>query len=187
MVSLLLLSSFTKLITEKSAPEHHHNLEFLPLRRPSFSTFLYLQAVSSPPTAGLLQPARARSVPPALRGPSRPECRQTRPTKSAPETTNFTLESAPEPHNALGHIFHFAVAHSRWYQKMWVECSSVASFLVLGGGGKTPKINVPTEEKNVHEYARASASETYIFSGLTIHLYTLLEKRVLLLSHRWNL
>ena len=37
--------------------------------------------------------------------------------------------------------------------------TSVASFLVLGGGGKTP--NVPTEESNL--YARASASETYIF------------------------
>ena len=42
--------------------------------------------------------------------------------------------------------------------------SSVASFLVLGGGGgKTPK--------KCNSYARASASETYIFSGLKIHLH----------------
>ena len=54
-------------------------LEILPLRRPSFSKFLYLQAVSSPPTAGLLRPARARSIRPALRGYSRLEC-QTHPT-----------------------------------------------------------------------------------------------------------
>ena len=48
-----------------------------------------------------------------------------------------------------------------------VGCSSVASFLVLGGGGggkgargdKTPKC---TDKKSTYT-ARASASETYIF------------------------
>ena len=57
---------------------------------------------------------------------------------------------------------------------MMSTISSVASFLVWGGGGGRPP-NVPTEKKNhvhVNLYARASASETYIFSGLKIHLHT---------------
>ena len=42
-----------------------------------------------------------------------------------------------------------------------VTGTSVASFLVLGGGGGARPPNVPTEKSNL--YARASASETYIF------------------------
>ena len=53
--------------------------------------------------------------------------------------------------------------------------SSIASFLVWGGGGgKTPKCT--DRKKNsctCKLYERASASETYIFSGLKIHTYTI--------------
>ena len=50
--------------------------------------------------------------------------------------------------------------------------SSVASFLLLGGGGEeTPKCT----DKNIIMYIerakRASASEIYAFSGLKIHLH----------------
>ena len=49
-------------------------LEFLPFQRSSFSTFCYLQPVSSLPTANLLRPARTRSVWRALLRYSGPEC-----------------------------------------------------------------------------------------------------------------
>ena len=54
--------------------------------------------------------------------------------------------------------------------------SSVASFLVWGGGARPP--NVPTKKITYMKLtiARASASETYIFSGLKIiciHAYTI--------------
>ena len=48
-------------------------LQFLPLRRPSISKFLHLQAVSSLPAAGLLQPDQTRGVLAVPRGYSRPE------------------------------------------------------------------------------------------------------------------
>ena len=100
-------------------------LEFLPLRRPSFSTFLYLQAVPSPPTAGLLRPAQTRSVRPAPRGYSRPECQPDTSYNSALETPNFMLEPAPETR-----IFTLEPLQSPpfftlpWHipTKMWAEC-----------------------------------------------------------------
>ena len=92
-------------------------LEFLPFQRPSFSKFLYLQAVPSPPTAGLLRPARTRSFRPASRGYSRPECQPTRPTsrlqrpqfhaRAPSRALHFHARAAPEPP-----IFLFAVAHT---------------------------------------------------------------------------
>ena len=52
--------------------------------------------------------------------------------------------------------------------------SSVASFLLLGGGGgKTPKCT-DRRKKNVYVTymrERASASDIYVFSGLKIHLH----------------
>ena len=57
---------------------------------------------------------------------------------------------------------------------------SVASFLLLGGGGKTPKCTDRRKQNHVyHLYARASeasdraiASEIYVFSGLKMYLHT---------------
>ena len=59
--------------------------------------------------------------------------------------------------------------------------SSVASFLVLGGGGASPP-NVPTE-KNCNLYARAPQN---IFSGLKIHLHTYHQCSSLLLLMAWR-
>ena len=46
--------------------------------------------------------------------------------------------------------------------------TSVASFLVLGGGARPP--NVPT--KNVHILCERAPPQKHIFSGLKIHLPT---------------
>ena len=76
------------------APEHNDKknllwsitvLQFLPLRRPSFSKFIDLQALPSPPTAGLLWQARTQSVCEAPRDYSRPECQPDASYMSAPE------------------------------------------------------------------------------------------------------
>ena len=75
-------------------------LHVLPLRRPSFSKFLYVQAVHCP---GLAAGQSAS---------------QTCPTKSVPETLIFTLELTPEPciftlePAPEPPIFHFATVHT---------------------------------------------------------------------------
>ena len=80
---------------------------FLPLRRSSFSKFLYLQAVHLRPRQGYYsQPERKRSVP------------ETRifTLELAPEAPMFTLDSLQSPPFP---IFHFTVEHT--YQKLgWV-------------------------------------------------------------------
>ena len=72
--------------TEQSAPEHHH---FRVFAAPNIIIFQI-----SPCTAGLLRPARARSVPPTLRGTSRPECSQT----SAKDHQFHATARARDPH-----------------------------------------------------------------------------------------
>ena len=107
-------------ITEISAPEHHHFRVFAAPETIIFQ-ISYLQAVSSPPTVGLLRPAdgeRSGVI-------------------AAPETTNFMLEPAPETHlftlapararardqhfhaqtTPEPHIFHLAVAHTLYLPK----------------------------------------------------------------------
>ena len=56
---------------------------------------------------------------------------------------------------------------------MTKDITSVASFLVLGGGGgKTPKC---TDKNNICIYiARASASETYIFRTQNTSVYNVI-------------
>ena len=91
--------SFSQM-AKKSAPEHHH-FTYLPLRRTSFSKFLYLQAVPSPPTAGSL------AANPGVTASQ--SAGQTHPTSQFRRGADphFTLKPAPEPP-----IFHFAVAHT---------------------------------------------------------------------------
>ena len=53
--------------------------------------------------------------------------------------------------------------------------SSVASFLLGGGGGETPKCTDSEKNKinNVYVfYMRERAPQNYVFSGLNIHLHT---------------
>ena len=59
--------------------------------------------------------------------------------------------------------------------------SSVASFLLLGGGGGGQDPQMYRQKKNkscikklCNLYARASASEIYVFSGVQIHLHVLI-------------
>ena len=67
-----------------SAPEHHHFKVFAAPETIIFKTS-FLQAVPSPPAAGLLRPAQTQSVWPAPRGYSRPECQPDASYKLAPE------------------------------------------------------------------------------------------------------
>ena len=99
------------------APEHHH-FAFLPLRRPSFSKFLYIQARSSPAhgllSAASLNKKHSGSAPGLAAGQSTSQTRQTKVSSGDP---NFHARDRPgTPHfHARAHSrapnFHLTVAH----------------------------------------------------------------------------
>ena len=109
----------------------------------------YLQAVSPPPTAGLLRPARTRSVRRALCGYSGPECSpgdhqfhvgarvrdppfsRSSPLAPAPETHPFTLN----PARARARAPHFSLRRGTYLPK----CGSSAPPPPPGSGDKTKK------------------------------------------------
>ena len=109
-------------ITEKSAPEHHHFRVFAAPETIIFK-ISYLQAVSSPPTAGLLRPARTRSGRQALLGyyiAGQNVTRRVLQNQPWRPCTNLTLDPAPETHlftlkpfqaRARDHNFQFNSIH----------------------------------------------------------------------------
>ena len=72
-------------------------LHFLPVQRPSFSNFLYLQALHRCPRPAYCSQPESKCSGSAQGVTAGQSASQTRPTKSVPETRIFTLELAPEP------------------------------------------------------------------------------------------
>ena len=103
-----------------SAPEHHH-FTFLPFRRPSFSKFLYVQAIHRCERKAFGQRPGVSSRPECQPDVSYTTVSSEDPPLSRSSSLwsprSFTLELAPEPPPPP--IFHFAVAHT--YQTLgWV-------------------------------------------------------------------